>query len=528
MSDRVIPTPPMCRPRWGDPERTTSLPDAAAALLTQLGARPAASAVPAADVTLPEAGLPAEARAELRAAVGEGHVRDDREARIAHTRGYSTPDLLRLRAGDGSAAPDAVVLPGSHDEVLAVLDVCTRRRIAVTPFSGGTSVVGGLAAARDGFDGVIALDLGRLDGLVALDEESRVATLQAGLRGPRAEELLNARGFTLGHFPQSYEGASIGGYAAARSAGQASAGYGRFDEMVVGLELATPRGTISLGTAERSAAGPDLRQLVLGSEGVLGVITSVSVKVRPAPSETAYEGWRFPSFDSGVEALRALAQDGPLPTVLRLSDEVETAVNAVDEGGSSGGCQATVGYEGTPEDVSARRAGASAVLRAHGGEPVGVQAGEAWRRGRFEAPYLRDALLDAGGLAETLESATFWSNLGALKAAVTDALVEALSAQGTPPLVLCHVSHVYAAGASLYFTVLCAMSDEPLSQWAAAKAAANGAIGSAGATITHHHGVGADHRDAYALEIGPLAVEVLRAAKQTLDPAGILNPGVLI
>lgn len=528
-NETALPVVEMQRPIWGNPATPGSLPHLAAAALEQLGAH-ARPAVAPEDVVLPEPALSSAARAALQEAVGEKYVVVDRHTRVQHTRGYSTPDILKLRAGDASDAPDAVVYPGSHDEVVAVLQVCSEHRVAVVPFAGGTSVVGGLAAVREGFDGVIALDVGRLDQLLHVDPVSQTATLQAGLRGPRVEELLHAEGFTLGHFPQSYEGASVGGYAAARSAGQSSAGYGRFDEMVVGLVLATPKGTVELGTAPRSAAGPDLRQLVLGSEGTLGVITSVTVRVHPAPEARVFEGWRFESFDAGAAALRGLVQAGVLPTVLRLSDEAETAVNLADPGrsmGSSpGGCLAVVGYEGTPEDVERRRAAATAMLQAAGGVALGTEAGEAWRSGRFRGPYLRDPMLAAGGLVETLETATFWSNVATLRAAVSQALTEAL--HETPPVILCHISHVYETGASLYFTVVCAQSEDPLAQWATAKQAANAAIRAAGATITHHHGIGTDHREAYHAEIGPLAVEALRAVKRTLDPQGVLNPGVLL
>lgn len=519
--------------RWGDPERPATLPSVAVGALGHLGVKtPEDGPVDVTEAVLPQVTLSGPVRAEIEAAVGGSHVRSDHEARVEHTRGWSTPDLLRLRAGDAGDAPDAVVFPASHEEVFSVLEICTRHLVAVVPFCGGTSVVGGLTPARDGFTAVIALDLKRMDALLAVDTESRTATLQAGVRGPRAEALLAEHGLTLGHFPQSYEGASIGGYAAARSAGQASAGFGRFDEMVVGLVLATPRGTIELGSAPMSAAGPDLRQMVLGCEGTLGVITSVTVRVRPAPEHKVYEGWRFNSFDSGAAALRTLVQDGPVPTVVRLSDEAETAVNLADPNGQlgsgAGGCLAIVGYEGADEDVTSRRTGAARVLRERGGEALGAEPGEAWREGRYRGPYLRDPLLDAGAFVETLETATFWSNLTTLRTAVTHALSSTLTTAGTPPVVLCHVSHVYETGASLYFTVLCAQADDPLDQWRQAKVAASQAIRAAGATITHHHGVGIDHRETYAQEVGPLAIEALRAVKKSLDPAGILNPGVLI
>jgi alkyldihydroxyacetonephosphate synthase len=244
-----------------------------------------------------------------------------------------------------------------------------------------------------------------------------------------------------------------------------------------------------------------------------------------------YEGWRFDSYASGIAVLRQLAQRGPRPTVLRLSDEVETAMNLArpDDIGSSegGGCLAIVGYEGAADDVEARRTAGQRVLSGAGAEQV-PEAGETWARDRYRGPYLRDALLDAGALVETLETVTFWSSVPRLYEAVSSALRDALSAQGTPPVVLCHVSHVYVTGASLYFTVACAEAADPLEQWHAAKAAASDAILSAGGSISHHHGVGRDHLPWYEREVGPLGIELLRGIKASLDPAGIMNPGVLI
>ncbi|MEO3766622.1 FAD-binding oxidoreductase [Streptomyces sp. B5E4] len=525
---------------WGDPGQAAPLPDGIRDLLRDLlGVRPADTPpVALTDLGVPPLRLGADVLDALaRAAGGAAHVRTDAASRVRHTRGKSTPDLLRIRAGEIADAPDAVVLPGGHDEVLAVLRTCAERRVAVVPFGGGTSVTGGLApyANGAGFSGVVALDLRRLDRLAALDEVARTAELDAGLRAPEAERLLGERGFTLGHFPQSFEWATVGGFAATRGSGQASAGYGRFDEMVVGLTVATPEGTLRLGRAPRSAAGPDLRQLVLGSEGAFGVITSVTVRVRPLPQVRAYEGWRFGSFDAGAAALRALAQDGPLPTVLRLSDETETMVGlarpediGAPDASGPGGCLVVTGYEGAAGEAADRRAAAHVVLRAAGGELLGAEPGESWAEGRYRAPYLRDALLDAGAFAETLETAGFWTALPRLYEAVRVALTDTLTAAGTPPLVMCHISHVYETGASLYFTVVAARGDDPLGTWERAKRAASDAILECGGTISHHHGVGTDHRPWYAREIGPLAVAALRAVKSTLDPAGVLNPGVLL
>ncbi|WP_246855644.1 FAD-binding oxidoreductase [Nocardioides xinjiangensis] len=513
--------------RWGDPAAAVGLPAPALELvalafgLQRLGS-PALA-------TPPPPALGAELLEELRALVGREHVLVDDVTRARRTRGKSTPDLLRARAGDLSDAPDAVVRPDGHDEVEAVLRWAHEHRVAVVPFGGGTCVTGGLAARRDGFAGLVSLDLARMRRLLAVDEVSMTATLEPGLRGPEAEALLGRHGLTLGHHPQSFEHATIGGFAATRSSGQSSAGYGRFDAMVVGLTAATPTGSLDLGAAPASAAGPDLRQLLLGSEGAFGVITSVRVRVRRAPEETAYEGWRWPSFGAGSEAMRVLAQAGLLPTVLRLSDEAETAINLADPSSIGGaedpGCLMVAGYEGTPEQVRTRRAAVAAALEGLGGAPLGPEPGERWAQGRFAAPYLRDALLDHGVLVETLETATFWSGRERLYAEVKRALTAAL---GEGSLVLCHVSHVYETGCSLYFTVAARQGEDPVAQWRAAKAAASDAIVAAGATITHHHAVGTDHLPWLAAEVGEVGVRLLRAVKAEVDPEGILNPGVLV
>jgi alkyldihydroxyacetonephosphate synthase len=513
--------------RWGDPASAAALPESARSLIELafgLAETPAA-----ASVSVPPSHLAAELLDPLREAIGADHVRTDDETRRLRTRGKSTPDLLKARAGDLSDAPDAVVRPGSHDDVAAVLAWAVDHHVAVVPFGGGTCVTGGLAARRDGFAGLVSLDLVRMKRLVSVDHESMTAVLEPGLRGPEAEALLAEEGVLIGHYPQSFEFASIGGFAATRSSGQSSAGYGRFDSLVVGLRVATPRGELRLGSAPMNAAGPDLRQLFLGSEGAFGVVTEVTVRVRPLPEVKVYEGWRWESFTAGAEAIRALAQAGLLPTVLRLSDEAETAINLArpDEigGRSTGGCLMITGYEGAPAAVEARRAAVSHLLSELGGTPVGEGPGEAWAHGRFDAPYLRDSMLDVGVLVETLETATFWSNRERLYAAVKGALQESLG-EGT--LVLCHISHVYETGCSLYFTVAAKESADPLAQWLAAKEAANDAIVATGATITHHHAVGTDHRPWLHHEIGELGVSVLRAVKADLDPTGVLNPGVMV
>lgn len=514
--------------RWGDPDRAGDLPEEARGLV-ELALGPLAERPAVPDAAPAPSTLGADLLEVLGRIAGPDHVHTDDATRRLRTRGKSTPDLLRARAGDLSDAPDAVVRPGTHDQVLDLIRFAQEHEVALVPFGGGTSVTGGLVARRVGYAGVLSLDLGRMAGVPEVDPVSMTATLEAGLRGPEAEALLAEHGLTLGHFPQSFEHASIGGFAATRSSGQSSAGYGRFDAMVVGLRVATSRGTLEVGRAPASAAGPDLRQLFLGSEGTLGVITAVTVRVRARPEVRAYEGWRWESFDAGAEAVRSLAQSGLLPTVVRLSDEAETAINLAHPdaigGEGSGGCLMVVGHEGTSELVDMRRTATTAALERLGGTPLGAEPGEAWARGRFDAPYLRDSLLDLGLVVETLETATFWSRRDRVYAAVKAALVDAL---GEDTIVLCHVSHVYETGCSLYFTVAARGGEDPIGRWQEAKAAASDAMIEAGATITHHHAVGSDHRAWFAREIGPVGVDVLRAIKAELDPTGVLNPGVMV
>ncbi len=528
---------------WGDAAARTGLPAGAARFLrrrigTDLAPR---EPVPLASARLREPALHEGARTALTALVGSENVRDDRTTRLVHAGGKSYPDLMRRRLGDGADAPDAVVLPRTRDEVAGVLGICAEHGVAVVPFGGGTSVVGGVEPVRGRFAAVIALDLRRLDRVVAVDPVSRTATLQAGLRGPAAEQALARHGLTLGHFPQSFEYATVGGWIATRSAGQASTGYGRSDDLVVGLRAATPAGELVLGHGvPASAAGPDLRELIVGSEGVLGVLTEVTLRVRPVPATRRYEGWSFRSFADGAKALRDLVQSHATPDVARLSDTDETEVALAQSGGvargylrlrghRAGGCLVICGWEGEDDVVRHRRAATRARLRRAGGTPLGARPGDSWERGRVHGPYLRDELMDVSVMAETLETATSWSNLHTLRAAVREALRTALTARGTPPLVLCHISHLYETGASLYFTWLARQErGAELEQWRAAKTAASEAIMATGGTITHHHAVGTDHRQYMGAEVGALGLALLRAAKKTLDPEGILNPGKLL
>jgi alkyldihydroxyacetonephosphate synthase len=499
--------------------------------------------VPVDSIELAPSRLPVPVRAELVTLLGLENVRDDRESRLRRTGGKSYLDLLRRRSGDATDAPDAVLTPADTAQTAALLELCTRHGVVVVPFGGGTSVVGGLSGTDVDDRPVVVVDLSRMAGVVSVDVPSSLVTAGPGMRGPALEDALAEHDLTLGHLPQSWEFATLGGYAATRSAGQASTGIGRFDELVTGLTLATPTGVLELGHAPASAAGPDLLGLALGSEGTLGVITEVTVRVRPRPRTEEYEGWSFRSWAAGLAALQRLARHDLLPDVVRLSDPDETRANLMLAGGAGAralrgalrgrghgdGCLLVVGWQGLPTIVRARQRAATSLLREDGGKRAGTRVGESWERHRFEAPYLRDRLLDVGLLVETLETAATWSALPTVYDAARRALREALSTPGTQPLVMTHLSHGYATGGSLYLTVLADRDDDlPIQQWLTAKRAATDAVLAAGGTLTHHHAVGADHRPWLDREIGPRGVDVLRAVKATLDPAGICNPGVLL
>ncbi len=536
---------------WGDPAHAPALPRHALRFLHETVGVASAPSPPVAlnAVKLGHTRLSQSTRAALEAIVGRDGVRDDHRERVAHAAGKGYVDLVRLRAGRPEGAPDVVVLPGSHEQVRSVLELCAKSGLAVVPFGGGTSVVGGVEPLRGEHDGVLALDMRRIDGIVRLDRESRIVTVGAGIGGPQLERWLAAEGLTLGHWPQSFEYVTLGGCVATRSAGQASSGYGSIAKMVLGLRLAAPAGDIALEAMPASAAGPGLRELVVGSEGTLGVIDEVSLRVRTAPTTRICEGMMFESFAAGTQALKALAQEHAMPEIARLSDAAETRMSLALAGtgglkgrlgrvylgargygeGRTGRCLAILGFEGDADELQPRRERAIALARRYGGLTLGGSPGRAWLKGRFQAPYLRDELLTHGVMVETLETATRWSNVQRLHDAVASAIESALRSQGTPGLVMCHVSHLYETGASLYYTFIARQREgDEVEQWRAVKRAASEAIVAGDGTITHHHAVGRDHAPWLEREIGGEGVAAIEALKAELDPAGIMNPGKLV
>ena len=530
--------------RWGRPSTPVTLSGPAQEFLeARVGMATVASNLPVTQICIPDSRLPGPALDALVAAVGVTQVLIDPISRLLHSRGMSYLDMLARRTADTNGIPDAVVKPATHDEVLAVLQVCTRYRICVVPFGGGTSVVAGVTRPAEAIG--IAISMERLGALIALDALSGLVRVQPGISGPELERILGERGFTLGHLPQSWERATVGGYAATRSAGQASSGYGRIDDMAQSVTVATPIGTWSAGRVPASAAGPDLLHLALGSEGAFGIITEITLRVRRTPKASRYEGAMAPTFAAGISACRELAQLGLTGSVLRLSDESETAASLAMSGPTGlkrklfdrylavrkvgQGALLILGWEEQSAALlDARRDAAWNVLKKFGVVSLGKGVGTAWRHSRYAGPYLRDTLLDGGYLVETFETAASWNLVPDLYDAARGAVHQALATGGHTPYVMAHVSHVYETGACIYFTVIDRGGPEAGPRWREAKTTISGALQPAGGTITHHHGIGRDHQPWLRAEIGGIGIGLLRAIKAELDPDQIMNPGVLL
>ena len=468
--------------------------------------------------------------------------------RLAHARGQGLPDLLRLRAGAVSALPDAVARPGSATEIEQVLQLCSQSEIRLIPWGGGTSVTGAVNVLP-GQNPVLSLDMERLSGLEGLDPESRLATFGAGVRGPELESQLAPYGLTLGHFPQSWELSTLGGWIATRASGQESLANGGIERLLAGTEAVTPTGRLELAAMPSTAAGPDLRQVLLGSEGRFGVLTQATVRVSPLPECMHVEALLLPSWEVGLEAVRELTQNRLPLQLLRLSDEPETEValraGLADHslvapllrgwirlrGIRGSGCLLLCGAAGSVGETELCLDRAAAILRRHGAVALGRRPGRRWLEDRFRHPYLRDSLLDRGIATDTLETAAPWSSLPSLAQGVRAALESALQEEQEATSVLCHLSHPYQDGASLYFTFFFRCPTDvhkALGRWARLKRRATEALLEAGGTLTHHHGVGRWHAPWLEQEVGSTGHRLLAAAARAVDPEGILNPQVLL
>ncbi|HVD12887.1 MAG TPA: FAD-binding oxidoreductase [Actinomycetota bacterium] len=457
----------------------------------------------------------------------EGIASADPPDRARHGLGRSYRDLVRGLRGQVDHPPDLVLRPRDEPEVAAVLDWAAGAGVAVVPFGGGTSVVGGVEpAVGDGFAGAVSLDLGHLGGVVEVDPVARAARVRAGTLGPRLEEALGEHGLSLRFYPQSFERSTVGGWLATRAAGHFSTRATHIDDLVESVRMLTPAGLYSSRRLPGSGAGPSPDRLALGSEGALGVITEAWLRVQPRPAARASATVAFGSFAAGAAAVRGLVQAGLAPATCRLVDAAEATMTGTLAGGDAA---LVLGFESLGFPVERELAGAVELCADAGGRPLGDGAGGAWRASFVRAPHLRDRLVLLGVLAETFETAVTWDRLDALVDAVREAVCDALARICGGGTVTCRLTHVYPDGAAPYFTVLApARRGGELAQWAEIKAAAAEAVLAGGGTITHHHAVGRDHRPWYDRQRPEPFARALRAAKTALDPAGVLNPGVLL
>ncbi len=532
--------------------------------------------------------LPAP-RIEAPGALG-GILSSEVYERASHAYGKSYRDVVRALHGQIDHPPDLVARPRTEMEVVSLLDWCGEAGIAAIPYGGGSSVVGGVEPdVGEGYAGTVSIDLGKLNEVREVDEVSLAARIQAGVLGPDLERQLRPYGLTLRHFPQSFECSTLGGWIATRAAGHFATGPTHIDDLVESLRVVTPAGVVETRRLPASGAGPSPDRMFVGSEGALGIITEAWVRVRPRPRWRFSASARFESFLAGAACVRALAQSGLMPSNCRLVDPVEAMINGAGSGSSA---LLLIGFESADHPVGPWAALAEQCVRDHGGVPEaspwnagepgtgtgggwlaagagsavggrtersavggetetgrpaakGSGAGGAWRSSFMRAPYMRDALVTMGVMCETFETAVTWDRFESLHEAVGEAVGRALSrgpaadagrGAGRPgasgasgAMVTCRVTHAYPDGLAPYYTVLApAVVGGELAQWDEVKAAASEAVLAAGGTITHHHAVGRDHRPWYDRQRPELFGQVLRAVKETLDPAGICNPGVLI
>lgn len=522
---------------WGDDEVHATLPASAADLLVRL----IGPGRPSTDATL-ESVIATVPKARLRK---DPHLDMDPELRVRYARGQSLPDWIALRSGRLGSVPDAVARPTDIAGVRDLLALARARGAHLVPYGGGTSVVGGVTTVPDKAP-VITVSLERMAGLRTLDPVSHLATFGAGTTGPALELALANHGLLLGHYPQSFEYSTVGGWVASRSAGQQSIGFGRIESLFAGGHVETPAGPLDLATYPASAAGPDVRQVILGSEGRAGLITDVVVRASAVPAAGHRVAYVLGGWERAVDFAQALGQSGLPLSMVRVSTPLETATTFSLGAGARGAgvlrrylsiraadgerCLAIVGVDGSPRVVRAAAREVASIAGAHAAvRTPGVAS--AWQRERFHGAYLRNALWDAGYAVDTLETAVDWARIRPLAAAVGPALRQGLADDSERVHAFSHLSHVYPTGSSLYTTYVFRLADDPdetLARWHRLKTVASRVIAEHGGTISHQHGVGRDHAPYLAAEKGPLGMAAIRSALSAFDPDGLMAPGVLL
>ncbi|NIB38563.1 FAD-binding oxidoreductase [Pseudomaricurvus alkylphenolicus] len=473
-------------------------------------------------------------------------VSRDPEIRVRHARGQSLPDYLALRSGEVGVFPDGVAQPESPEDIQALLSFAKAQNIDVIPYGGGTSVVGHINPL-EGDRPVLTISMARMNKLLSLDKESQIATFGAGTPGPLVESQLKAQGYTLGHYPQSWEFATLGGWIASRSSGQQSLRYGRIEQMFAGGRMETFGGTLEIPTFPASSAGPDIREMILGSEGRMGILSEVKVRVSPLPDQESFHVMFFPNWEAGVNAVRHLSQQRVQLSMMRLSNTVETTshlrmadnreeVAALEEyltskGAGDNRCMLTFGVTGSESQCTAALEVALGIAEQYGGVDTGTLLGDLWAHGRFKGPYLREPLWQAGYAVDTMETAVDWCSVPATVEAIEGAIRNALADEDERVHVYTHLSHVYGQGCSIYTTYLFRHGgsfESAYQHWKKLKSAGAEQIVEQGGTISHQHGVGFDHKHYLPSEKGTLGMAAIQSLCDLFDPEGKMNPGKLL
>ncbi len=506
------------------------------------------------DLTVPASRAGEELLGSLTEALGEDHVVTDDLDRVVHTYGKSLRDLLRVRAGDLPRVPDVVVYPADEDQVQQVVDLAVAADAVIIPFGGGSNISGSLEPPPEETRPVVSLDLGRLCRVLEVDEGSGLARIQAGTLGPDVERQLGDRGWTLGHFPDSFTHSTIGGWTATRSSGMQSDKYGDIADIVRGVRVVRPGQVLVIRPVPSASTGPSVREMVLGSEGRLGVITEVTVQVHRVPEHRVVLGYLFPSWETGLSAMREISISEATPSVTRVSDANETgfsfATRKKTEGFSISGtaskglmtvlekrgwdldrvCLSFVGFEGSKKHVAEQKSLVRKIIRSHGGIVLGKGPGELYDQKKFDTPYIRDYLLDRGAAADVSETAAPWSRLQEVYDTTVAAANAAYDELGVKGWIMCHLSHSYHSGACLYFTFAFPHGEGELAlkQYQTVKNAIQQAFIDAGATLSHHHAVGTEHAAWLAQDISPAGAELVGGLFDSADPGRHFNPGKIL
>jgi alkyldihydroxyacetonephosphate synthase len=540
---------------WGAHTEDFFLKDHIPEILANLSVRwamppfPKTPAKPWEELTLRKTRLTLTEQNGIEKIIGKENFKTDNYERIFHSAGRSYYDVLRIRLGLLKEYVDGVAYPSNEQEVQNLFQYCSSKNIALIPFGGGSSVVGGVEAVKsDTQKAILSLDMTRMTGFVELDTQSRTATFEAGIYGPKLEKSLNDKSYTLGHFPQSFEYSTLGGWIAARSSGQQSGKYGRIDKILNSLRMVTSNGIIQTLKLPPASTGPDLNQIIAGSEGLLGIITQVTVKIHPLPQSRKYFGILFPDFEKGTEFIREANLKGLKLSMSRLSDEDETElfgtlaslgkkqtftrklktklINNVLRWNGIGNVKTAMiaGIDSSLHEIEEILPRVKYLAEKHGGFYAGESPGKNWLKSRYNMPFLRNYFLESGVGVDTLETSITYDRIHKLHNAVK----ESIRAIMPKCYVMCHISHSYHDGASLYFTIIFPLDlHDPIAQWWNMKKAASDTIFEIGGSISHHHGVGTDHKEWYEKALGQTAKDGLLALKNNWDPKGILNPGKL-